>query len=152
MTQKGVTASDVAREVWGSATDRRGYSVGRNRDRIGHYLAGTSYPEPENLERLAKALDVAVVDLMIERPAGNPTPRARPAPSSHSITEVVGRPGALRLQLDKQIADDWEAVAKIMQLIQELERKLLGTVITGNGNGNGNGGDTEPTVAAANTK
>jgi transcriptional regulator with XRE-family HTH domain len=63
MTRANVNASEVARRVWGTAKDKRGYDVARNRDRIGHYLSGSSYPEPENLARLADAVGVTVEEL-----------------------------------------------------------------------------------------
>ena len=68
MLKQKLSASEVARRVWGPATDTRGYTVAKNRDRIGHYLAGTSYPEPENLVKLAEALNLPVEDLQIDRP------------------------------------------------------------------------------------
>jgi transcriptional regulator with XRE-family HTH domain len=66
MLKQGLSASEVARRVWGSTKDKRGYDVARNRDRIGHYLAGTSYPEPENLQLLADALGLPIEDLAID--------------------------------------------------------------------------------------
>jgi transcriptional regulator with XRE-family HTH domain len=76
MLRKDISASDLAREVWGTTRDKRGYEVARNRDRIGHYLNGTSYPEPANLELLAKALDVPVEELAID-PAERSNPSTR---------------------------------------------------------------------------
>src|SRR3954465_2245318 len=67
MSRAGVNASDVARRVWGTAKDKRGYDVARNRDRIGHYLSGSSFPEPENLARLAEAVGVTVEELTMPR-------------------------------------------------------------------------------------
>lgn len=68
MMKNQMNASQVAREVWGTIPDSRGINVARNRDRIRHYLAGTSYPEPDNLVKLAKAVGLPVEDLTIERP------------------------------------------------------------------------------------
>ena len=59
MIDKRVSASELARRVWGTLQDGRGYTVARNRDRIGHYLSGRSYPEKENLDKIAKALGVS---------------------------------------------------------------------------------------------
>jgi len=135
MARSQKTASDLAREIWGSTTDKRGYSVGRNRDRIGHYLNGTSYPEPDNLEKLARALGIPVSELTIERPAGsnNPGPRARHASSTYNIQAQPD--GTIRLQIDKVITADWEAIARIMQQLQQLEQPavnpLVGTVVPG---------------------
>ena len=74
MLKNKLSASEVARRIWGESTDSRGYAVAKNRDRIGHYLAGTSYPEPKNLAELAKAVGVPVEELEIER---RPPPLAR---------------------------------------------------------------------------
>jgi transcriptional regulator with XRE-family HTH domain len=64
MRVKGFSKSELARRVWGTTKDTRGYDVARNRDRIGHYLNGTSYPEPDNLVKLAEALGVAPEQLL----------------------------------------------------------------------------------------
>lgn len=68
MTKNKLSASEVARRVWGTTKDSRGYTVARNRDRIGHYLSGASYPEEDNLVKLAGAIGVSVEDLRSERP------------------------------------------------------------------------------------
>lgn len=75
MIKAGITPSEAARRVWGTAKDKRGYVVARNRDRIGHYLAGTSYPNDENLHKLADVLGVPVDTLAVEtraRSSGRP--------------------------------------------------------------------------------
>src|SRR5580765_5276428 len=92
MTKGNLSASEVARRVWGITKDRRGYDVARNRDRIGHYLAGTSYPEPENLKGLANAVGLTVEDLAIDRPepaAGTRSPRQT---TDMHITFLADRP------------------------------------------------------------
>lgn len=63
MIAKAMTASDVARYIWGEMTDYRGYKVARNRDRIGHYLAGLSLPDPENFKKLAQAVGLTEDEL-----------------------------------------------------------------------------------------
>jgi transcriptional regulator with XRE-family HTH domain len=66
MQQAGINNSELARRVWGSITDNRGYSVARNRQRISDYLLGTSYPEPYNLWKIAGALGVPLEHLAFE--------------------------------------------------------------------------------------
>jgi transcriptional regulator with XRE-family HTH domain len=66
MRVNGFSKSELARRVWGTTKDTRGYDVARNRDRIGHYLNGTSYPEPDNLVKLAEALGVAPEQLKLD--------------------------------------------------------------------------------------
>jgi len=60
MLAKRISASDLAREIWGTMKDGRGYEVARNRDRVGHYLSGKSFPTRDNLVKIAKALGVKV--------------------------------------------------------------------------------------------
>jgi|SRR5215469_825154 len=69
MLKNKMSASDLAREVFGTIKNNKGYKVARNRDRIGHYLAGTSFPEKENLIKIAKALNVAPEVLTKAQPA-----------------------------------------------------------------------------------
>ena len=146
MRRSGKSASDIAREIWGSTTDRRGYSVGRNRDRIGHYLNATSYPEPDNLEKLAKAVGVPVSDLTIDRPAANPGPRSRPAPASLTLTTVA--PGKMRIQVDKTV--DSAFALRLAALIEACDTPdlnvadLTNVIDVMNGNKNGD----EPTAVS----
>jgi hypothetical protein len=58
MQAKKMSASTLARAVWGTTTDSRGYTVPRNRDRITHYLAGTGYPAPAAVTKMAQALGI----------------------------------------------------------------------------------------------
>lgn len=53
-----MTQADLARAVWGTTVDKRGYVVARNRDRISQYLKGSSLPSRPVLKRIAKALGV----------------------------------------------------------------------------------------------
>jgi transcriptional regulator with XRE-family HTH domain len=72
MARQGLNASQLAARIWGTIKDKRGYAVARNRDRIGHYLRGTSYPDPANLIRLAAALGVPAATLV--PPIGGASP------------------------------------------------------------------------------
>jgi hypothetical protein len=83
MVDKRLSASDLAREVWGTAKDYRGYTVSRGRDRIGRYLEGTSFPEKENLIKIAKALGVPLAKLEKARPP--PTVRRAESPNDLRI-------------------------------------------------------------------
>ena len=62
MAARGFNHSDLARAIWGTVPDTRGYDVARNRDRIGAYLRGSSYPSLDTKYALAKALDVGWID------------------------------------------------------------------------------------------
>lgn len=63
MIAKGWSQSDLAAEIWGRTKDKRGYDVAKGRDRISVYLQGKSVPDPKNLARIAKALDMKVEEL-----------------------------------------------------------------------------------------
>jgi hypothetical protein len=147
MLRKDISASDLAREVWGTTRDKRGYEVARNRDRIGHYLNGTSYPAPANLELLAKTLDVPVEELAIDpseksnpstrqgarRLAGNPV-----STGELILTSLPAQPGKIRLQVDRVIP--WQLAEHIHHLLKEAE--LIGVTNPGVGEVVG-GSDTE---------
>jgi hypothetical protein len=63
MVERQLSASDLAREIWGTTTDPRGYQVAKNRDRIGAYLAGTGFPSKETMPKLCAALGLAIDEL-----------------------------------------------------------------------------------------
>ena len=79
----GLSQSAVARRIWGVMTDRRGYEVARNRDRVSSWEAGRSIPTKLNLMTLAQVLNVSVEDLAPDLLAGNPT--FAPAPTKFSL-------------------------------------------------------------------
>jgi transcriptional regulator with XRE-family HTH domain len=134
MDKAGFTPSDLARAAWGSTTNKRGNSVARKRDRVGHYLAGTNYPTPENLQLLADALGIPVETLMIDRPAGAPAgaPKAPRAASSTasagtlSQTSLPAQPSKIRLQVDRVI--HWRLAEHIHRLLKEAETGEVTTV------------------------
>lgn len=100
MTERKLSASEVARRVWGTTTNTRGYTVARGRDRISHYLAGKIYPEPENMLKLAEAIGVPAETLDV----GTRT-RAQPPPGviaqgSHAKTTRAAR----RSDMDVDVA------------------------------------------------
>jgi len=84
MIAKRISASDLARGVWGTTTDGRGYEVAKNRDRVGHYLAGRSHPSKENLGKIAKVLGVKVE--VLERV--QPTPVVREMKAAKDIDVI----------------------------------------------------------------
>lgn len=63
MAERGFNQSELARRIWGTIKDSRGYDVARNRDRIGHYLAGTSYPSLDTRYKLGEVLSVFPDDI-----------------------------------------------------------------------------------------
>jgi transcriptional regulator with XRE-family HTH domain len=63
MAERRLNASGLARQIWGTTKDSRGYDVARNRDRVGHYLAGTSYPSLQTLYKIGEVLAVFPDDI-----------------------------------------------------------------------------------------
>jgi hypothetical protein len=130
MNRKGLSASDVARLVWGSTKDARGTVVARNRDRMGAYLAGVSLPDPTNLEALGQVLDIPVAELELTFP---PKRRLKPGvfvSLSHRKRDSLvsdlnlGRPQGpdlhrLRLTLDKDLP--WRLALEIFEMVKEAE-------------------------------
>lgn len=51
MTKAGLSKSEIARRIWGTTKDKRGFTVAKNRDRMGQYTSGATYPEPETLQK-----------------------------------------------------------------------------------------------------
>jgi transcriptional regulator with XRE-family HTH domain len=99
MTAKGLSQSQLAREIWGSTTDSRGHSVARNRDRISAYLAGAGLPEPDNLKKIATVLDCTPEDLMGAEAMNRPLTRNR----QHSAVQfalLVDNPNLMQVQIN----------------------------------------------------
>lgn len=63
LAEKEMSQSDLARKVWGTKTDPRGYQVARNRDLVSSYLSGKSVPDGKNLRKIAKALGITDTEL-----------------------------------------------------------------------------------------
>ena len=131
MLKHGLSASEVARRIWGPTTDKRGYTVAKNRDRIGHYLAGASYPEPDNLIELAKAVGLDVQDLAIDKPVfvagGGNSYRGGRQPGDIQMTVLADHPNKARLVFDRTV--DFETAMRVLQIIKEDERKALQTAM-----------------------
>src|SRR5262245_40305643 len=92
MDAAGFSNSELAKRVWGTMLDKRKYQVARNRDRVGHYLNGTGYPNPTNLRKIADVFGVQVRDL---RFPGDHIPqnqrRSRSRPSRPQSTPADSR-------------------------------------------------------------
>ena len=96
---KGWSPSDFAREVWGSTTDKRGYSVAKGRDRISVYLKGKSYPDRKNLKLMADALGVKPEYLAPDL-AGAPVERENP---EIAMTAINGHHDKVLLRVNKLV-------------------------------------------------
>lgn len=63
MAARRLNQSDLARLLWGTVMDTRGYEVARNRDRIRLYLTGLSYPSMHTIYALADIFSVLQEDI-----------------------------------------------------------------------------------------
>jgi transcriptional regulator with XRE-family HTH domain len=123
MKRKGLSPSQLAGLVWGTTKDARGYTVSKGRDRFGHYLNGTSYPNPDNLRRIAEALDTTVEELAVDQPpraapvGRNPRPRTT---GRLSIIAAPDRAGWDDLEVSRRVPSD--IAMQIWQLLKDVER------------------------------
>ncbi|MHC5033456.1 MAG: hypothetical protein ACYTFZ_00245 [Planctomycetota bacterium] len=117
LNKRGWNNSDLARAVWGETVDKRGYAVARNRDRVGQYVAGKSYPEPYNLQKIADVLGVKPEDLApelftaaVERETPSVAITAAAGhPDKVSVVINMLLPFALAMEIGKLISDYQEA-------------------------------------------
>jgi len=120
MIRAGVSASELARRVWGEVKDPRGYMVAKGRDRMSAYMAGVSYPDPTNRAKIAEALDIDPQELNIEPLASSPRAMQPPPPaiSLEIITGVAGEPSIAALTVNRKIMSE-DTAMKIIALIRE---------------------------------
>jgi transcriptional regulator with XRE-family HTH domain len=118
MAEKGMSQSDLARAVWGTFKDNRGFEVARNRDRISQYVTGKSVPEPGNLVKLAKVLGVEPKDL-----APDVTKDAIKGETQTALTmkAIQGHPDQVLLKLE--LVMDIKTAASIIEIVSK--RDLL---------------------------
>ena len=113
MRAKKLRGSDLARLVWGAHPD----GSARNRDRISVYINGKALPEHENLEAIARALDVKPEDLLpTAKPLGG-EPEMQivliPHDPSHAVFKCNKRMSlVLACRLAALIAEEDELIRK----------------------------------------
>jgi transcriptional regulator with XRE-family HTH domain len=93
---KGLSQSDLAKALWGTTTDGRGYDVARNRSRISSYEKGDSVPDKHNLRKLSQVLGVTDDELapdLAQRVLDQ-------AEAAIQMKMIAGRPDQVRLTLD----------------------------------------------------
>lgn len=123
MLKKRMNISDLAREIWGSVVDYRGFTVAKNRDRAGFYLAGKSYPTEENLRKLAKALDLTVDELRIEKPSIG-VQRSKTGQGDVQMTILASDPSKALLQLSLLLPTG--GAVEVVQRINEILNRAGG--------------------------
>jgi transcriptional regulator with XRE-family HTH domain len=93
LRKKDMNYSDLARMVFGVSTDKNGYTVARNRQSIGRYIAGEQMPDPQTREKIVEALGVPYDELFPEV-----MPHERPG-SGVVLTQVDKKMSRLRLEV-----------------------------------------------------
>jgi hypothetical protein len=78
MIKKNMTASDVARALWGEKLNAQGNSVAKGRDRMTGYLSGQVHPSEANIVRLCEVLDLTPAQLAIDTSKSGQTAPPRP--------------------------------------------------------------------------
>jgi transcriptional regulator with XRE-family HTH domain len=112
MVERGLSQSDLARKIWGEREDKRtGYLVAKNRDRISVYLRGASYPDPENMAKLAEVLGVTEEELAPEIVASI-IDRENP---ELAITAVAGAGDRVHLQINQLVT--MQVATQVMALL-----------------------------------
>jgi len=108
---KGWSQSDLAKKLWGTTLDSRGYTVARNRDRISAWEMGRAAPTPDNLLLLSEALGVSPVELapdVVSRSAAH-------APAALSLQILEENPDQAHLRVNMVLPSD--VASEIMGLI-----------------------------------
>jgi len=108
------SGSDLARAIWGSTPDPRGYDVAKNRDTIWRYEKGKSRPSRKNLIVLATALRVLPEDI-------DPVPRRPPEPPPIRSRKIICTPKHKGLIMGVEIDADLppEIAAQIVKLVED---------------------------------
>jgi transcriptional regulator with XRE-family HTH domain len=124
MKARRMSGSDVARAMWGTTKDGRGYTVAQNRDRITEYLKGVSFPNPENLPKLAAAIDVSAEELArtVGRSATTIIPYGRAAAHELQVNYSLGTPGLSYLVCKQTLPT--EITQQIVALILQGQKLL----------------------------
>jgi transcriptional regulator with XRE-family HTH domain len=122
LTANNMSQSDLAREVWGTTRDGRGFEVAKGRDRISAYVNAKAFPEPGTLRMLAKALNMKPEELAPEAVA-SAVDRENPAVS---ITAVAGHFDKVYLRVNQLVP-----LAVALEVGRLLEAANAGTRASG---------------------
>jgi transcriptional regulator with XRE-family HTH domain len=114
LLERGMTQSDLARKIWNETrVDNRGYDQTVGKDRVSSWIRGRSMPEPHNLIKIAKALNMSPEDL-----APNLTASAIEQETPEiQITVIHNHPNKVLVKLNKILPFD--VATKIMNLVNE---------------------------------
>jgi len=122
MADKGMNASDLARAIWGTVDDPRGYPVAKNRDRIGAYLAGTGYPSRETLPKLCEALGLDIATLPL--PTRSSASREFAGTPDVTFTLMTEHPGLCSVYIRMMLPV--AAGLQIIDIVNKAKQELSG--------------------------
>lgn len=108
---RDLNKSDLAKEIWGTEVDARGYTVAKNRDRIGAWEAEKSQPTPENLALLAHFFGVEPAALAPDLVARS----ASGAPEAMSLRILESDPTRAHVQINTLLPTS--VAVEVMQLV-----------------------------------
>lgn len=117
MLARRMNSSDLARAIWGSTPDPRGYLVARNRDRIATYLAGTGLPSKETLPKLVAALGTTLDELAL--PVRSTPARTFSSSTDVAFTILASHPGICSIRIVKLLPVD--VGLKILELVNSAQ-------------------------------
>jgi transcriptional regulator with XRE-family HTH domain len=118
LAEREMTASDVAAKIWDRQRNSKGAMVARGRDRLSVWINGKSFPDRENLNKLAKALGVPVSELS---PTAELQAANRATPEGSLVWSKDYPPGKTFLQLAQFVS--LEAALQILAIIKADEEK-----------------------------
>ena len=104
--ERGWNQSELARR----AKDENGDPMGR--DAISTYIRGRSFPEPVNLHRLAKALNVTIDELV---PGGTRFMTVAPE-TTLEIRQIAGEPGKVWIRMNQAVTT--KQAAEIFNIVR----------------------------------
>lgn len=93
---QGLSKSDLAREIYGTEVDKRGYTVARNRDRIGAWESEKAKPSPENIALICEYFGIDAADMSPDLVGRQASKR----PESMSFRVLEGRPDQAHIQIN----------------------------------------------------
>jgi transcriptional regulator with XRE-family HTH domain len=102
MSEREMTQSKIAAEIWGQHISSEGKDVAKGRDRLSVWASGRNFPSRENLQKLAKALKVKVSDLAPEAELK----AAHSVAADWSLTKPHGEVGMSFFQAARYLPDE----------------------------------------------
>jgi transcriptional regulator with XRE-family HTH domain len=102
MSERELSQSELAAKIWGRHISSEGKNVAKGRDRISVWVSGKSFPDRENLQKLAKHLKVRPSELAPEAELK----AAHSVAADWSLTKPHGEEGMSFFQAARYLPDD----------------------------------------------